>query len=339
MTPYVIAEIGVNHDGSIQKALSLIEKAKYCGSDAVKFQHFKAEKLASSNTPKVAYQNRDLSSTNQFDMLKRLELAVEEIQICLEYSQKIDIDFIVTPYDPLSAQEMYNIGVVDFKIASADLSDIHLHDKIRSFDFHQLYIATGMSNLSMIERTLRSYSATQAQKINLFHCVSDYPCTDSSINLKCMDILSRQFSQYRQIGYSDHSVDYLPAIVALSRGYTLFERHFTLNKTDEGPDHAASSDPLELQNYVEQLKRVSNILGKDVKEPQSCELEMSMNSKKSLIASKDMAVGTIVSLDNTSSVRPATLGISMDDAWMYLNKRICHPVLSGSPLKPYHFEE
>ena len=314
---YVIAEIGVNHDGSLEKALKLIDLAKECGCDAVKFQSFYAERLVHPNAYKVDYQLRSNScKESHYEMIKRLEFNGKKFLQAFNYAKKLNIDFITTPYDPISIQEVYSIGVRNFKTASADLGDIYLHSKLGKMSDIKTYIATGMSDLKNIHNALSYYKKDNPC---ILHCVSGYPCLDESINLNCIDLLNKEFPN-NLIGFSDHSRGFTSAIIAATLGYSIFERHFTIDKSDNGPDHYASSDFNEMQSYVNELRRIKKILGDNKKSLQREELGMNNRSKKAFIAKNKINAGDLITMENTYALRSAEMGICVDDAETILGK-------------------
>ncbi len=314
---YIIAEIGVNHDGSLEKALKLIGLAKECGCDAVKFQSFYAERLVHPKALKVDYQLRSNSSKeSHYQMIKRLEFNGDKFLQAFNYAKKLDIDFITTPYDPLSVDEVYSIGVRLFKTASADLGDIYLHSKLGELDDIKTYIATGMSDLKKIQNAL---SFHKKDNPHILHCVSGYPCLDESINLNCIDLLKKEFPN-NLIGFSDHSKGFTSAIIAASLGYSIFERHFTIDKSDNGPDHYASSDFNEMQLYVNELRRIKKILGENKKSLQREELGMNNRSKKAFIAKNKINAGDLITIENTYALRSAEMGICVDDSEFIIGK-------------------
>ena len=316
---YIVAEIGVNHDGSLEKAIKLIEAAKYCGCDAVKFQSFYAKNLVHKSAKKVEYQLRSGNKNeSHFDMIRKLEFNGENFKKAFNYAEKLKIDFITTPYDPFSAREAYSLGVRKFKTASADLCDLYLHDQLSKLEFIDIFIATGMADINMIQKTISSYLKS---KPVILHCVSDYPCSDSSLNLACLKLFIRNFPGYA-FGFSDHSVDNLASIVAATLGYDYFERHFTLNKSDDGPDHYASSNVSEMKAYVENLRRIEGIIGDEIKVMQSEEIGMSKRSKKAIVAKIPLSKGQILDIDNTYAIRPAENGISVDNLDKVLGKEL-----------------
>ena len=312
METYIVAEIGVNHNGSLEKAIELIKQASLIGCDGVKFQSFKAERLVDPNAKKVEYQLR--SGTNDeshFEMIKKLEFNGNKLSSALSYSKEVNIDFITTPYDEISMLEAYDIGVRKFKTASADLCDVYLHNAISSLKDIEIIIATGMSDITKIKSTLQIYEETSLKPI-ILHCVSEYPCSDISLNLRSFSIFKENFPKNR-IGFSDHSEGITAGIVAASMGYDYFERHFTLNKNDDGPDHYASSNVNEMKDYVSEIKRVQKILGKKEKAIQPEEIGMSNRSKKAIKSKRKILKGEVLTLENTFSLRPAEQGISVDN--------------------------
>lgn len=307
---YIIAEIGVNHDGCLDKALKLIEAAKDCQCDAVKFQSFKAERLVHQSAKKVEYQLRSgKKGESHFEMIKKLEFNDQNFNKAFQYAKKLKIDFITTPYDPLSALDAYKIGVRKFKTASADLCDLYLHKQLSKLNGIKVFLATGMSNIKNIGNTISIYEKI---KPVILHCVSGYPCSDKSINMRSFQLLNNKFPDF-ELGYSDHSVDNIAAVIAYVLGFRVFERHFTLDRNDNGPDHYASSNVDQMKDYVNQLRRVPSILGKPIKNSQIEEKGMSLRSKKAILTKIKVKKGELLSLDNTYALRPAEKGISVDN--------------------------
>ncbi len=327
-TTFVIAEIGVNHNGKLSNAKKLIDVAKKAGADAVKFQTFNAEKLASKNTKKVSYQKKNTNKKeNHYQMLKKLELSKEHTEILFNYSKKKGIIFISTPYDPDSANFLNKIGVKIFKTASADLSDYILHKTISKFN-KSVIISTGMSNITDIEKCLKIYKSRN--KISLLHCVSNYPCSPESINLNVLNTLKKKFKC--TIGYSDHSVGNVASITAVSKGYKILERHLTLNKLDKGPDHQSSLEPDEFKKFVNDIRLVEKVSGNNIKSCQPEEKEMKMISSKSLHVKKDMFAGDKISEDDLISKRPGN-GISPANFKKVLNRKLKNNIKKGNQLK------
>ena len=281
---FVIAEIGVNHNNNISLAKKLIEKAKFAGADAVKFQTFKAKNLVLPGTRKVKYQLKSPNDKeDHYQMIKNLELSYEDHKILFKFCKKKKILFLSTPYDVESAKFLNNLGVKMFKTASADLIDYNLHNYLAKLR-KPVIISTGMSSLDDIKKTLHIYKKSGNSKITLLHCVSNYPCSLKSINLNVLYTL-KKFG-YR-VGYSDHSNEILIPSLAVSAGSKIIEKHFTLNKNLKGPDHKASLNVMEFRKMVKQIRKTEIVMGKNVKKIQPEELEMSKISKKSLYFNKD----------------------------------------------------
>lgn len=301
---FLIAEIGVNHNGDIELAKKLIDAAKKSGADAVKFQTFSANLLAAPNTPKVSYQESSTSaSESHLEMLKRLELTKSQHIELAQYCQKNDIEFISTPYDIESARFLNSIGVRFFKTASADLVDLPLHCYIASTGKPTI-IATGMGNLGEIERVVKIYEKANNPNLILLHCVSNYPCSDESLNMLSMNTLGAAFDL--PYGYSDHSLGFLSSVIAVSRGAKLIEKHFTLDKQMIGPDHKASSTPSEFLELVCNIKRVEKMLGIKRKSRQAEEEQMAVVSRKSIVLARMIKAGDILAIDDLRLQRPGT---------------------------------
>ncbi|GAD02762.1 N-acetylneuraminate synthase family protein [Agarivorans albus] len=281
MSCYVIAEIGVNHAGSVALAKKMIDAAKASGADAVKFQTFTAEKLVSAGTPKVEYQESTTASDeSHYAMIKALEFSYTDHIPVFEYCNQLGIDFISTPYDIESAEFLVSIGVTIFKTASADIVDLSLHEYIAK-NAELAIVSTGMATLGEIERVVKIYQQADC-KLSLLHCVSNYPCAIQSLNLNVISTLKNAF--YCDVGYSDHAVGFLPAVIATTLGATIVEKHFTLDKSMAGPDHKASSDPEEFKELVEAIRTTEVALGSPIKTVQTEEMQMRKISRKSLFS-------------------------------------------------------
>ena len=307
---FLIAEIGVNHNGDIELAKDLILAAKESGADAVKFQTFKAEILASQLTPKVQYQiDNTGSSESHFQMLQKLELSYEDHFFLKEYCDSLNIEFISTPYDIISATFLNEeLDVSFFKTASADIVDIPLQEYIASTGKNAI-VSVGMASLGEIEKVYEIYLKNNNKNLSLLHCVSNYPCSDKSLNLKVIRTLQHAFRL--PIGYSDHCLGEIGAIVAIAFGAKIIEKHFTLDKNLPGPDHPASCTPEEFKNYSDSIRRAETMIGCSIKRCQPEEIEMSKVSRKSLHLSRDKNEGDKLNDDDFLMMRPGT-GISFD---------------------------
>lgn len=329
MKVFIIAEIGVNHNGKLSLAKKLIQIAKDKGADAVKFQSFKAEKLVSKNTPKVSYQKKNDKSKSHFEMIKKLELSENDFIKIKKFCKKINIEFISTPYDLGSARFLKKIGVNYFKTASADINDLFLH-KYLSKTNKKVIVSTGMSTLKEVKNVAKLY---KKKNLTLLHCVSNYPCEYSSINLNSLKLLS----SISKIGYSDHSKCSRSAILSIALGARVIEKHFTINKNLPGPDHKASLNPFELGKYVEDIRLAEKILGKKRKFPQKEEQEMRIISRKSFFYKNDFKRGEKITLDHLKMLRPGN-GLSFSNLKSLVNKKLKRNVKNNQMVKKNDFK-
>lgn len=313
---YIIAEAGVNHNGNLNMAFQLVDAAVKAGADAVKFQTFTAAALVSPVTQKVAYQmDTTPHEESHYDMLKQLELSKKEHRLIFDYCGEKGIEFISTPYDIESAKFLNELGVQTYKTASADIVDLPLHTFL-SKTGKKIIIATGMATLGEIEEVLSLYP--DKSKITLLHCVSNYPCSIESLNLKAMQTLKRAFNV--NVGYSDHSIGSLAATISVALGGTVVEKHFTLDKTLPGPDHKASSDFLEFTELVDSIRAAEVALGLPKKHCQAEEAEMAKVSRKSVVLSKNIKKGERLTEDHIALKRPGT-GLYAREIKNILNKK------------------
>ncbi len=307
---FIIAEIGVNHNGELSIAKQLIYEAKKAGADAVKFQTFKANLLSSPLTPKVKYQlNNSKKEETHYEMLKNLELSYEDHFILKSYCDELGIEFMSTPYDVESAIFLNEeIDVSVFKTASADIVDIPLHNYIASTDKKSI-VSVGMANLGEIETIYNIYKSFARNNLIFLHCVSNYPCSNKSLNLKVIKTLQQTFQV--PVGYSDHSLGNIASIISIAYGSKVIEKHLTIDKELPGPDHFASSNPTEFTELVAAIKTAEEMLGSSVKECQNEEIEMAKVSRKSLHLKRDIKEGEILSKEDLCLMRPGTgLGYS-----------------------------
>lgn len=314
---FVIAEAGVNHNGNLNMAFQLVDAAVKAGADAVKFQTFTAAALVSPETQKVAYQmDTTPHEETHYDMLKKLELSKNEHRLLFKYCVEKDIEFISTPYDVESAEFLNELGVQTYKTASADIVDLTLHNFL-SKTGRDVIIATGMATLGEIEEVVNLYP--DKNKITLLHCVSNYPCSIESLNLKVMQTLKSAFNV--NVGYSDHSIGSLAATLSVALGATVVEKHFTLDKTLPGPDHKASSDCLEFSELVDSIRAAEVALGVPTKLCQAEEAEMAAVSRKSIVLSKNVKKGEKITVEDIALKRPGT-GLYAREIENILNKKL-----------------
>jgi len=301
---YIIAEAGVNHNGSVEIAKKLIRVAKDCGADAIKFQTFKAEKLVSKNTPKARYQmENDKGGSTQFEMLKKLELNPEDFIELKKYCEETGIDFLSSPFDEASCDFLEEIGVTSFKIGSGEITNIpflkHIAHKCKP-----IILSTGMSTLGEVKEALSAIYNETSEKVSLLHCVTEYPAPFDQINLTAMQTLKNVFKV--PVGYSDHTVGIEIALAAVAMGAEIIEKHFTLDKSMEGPDHKASIEPSEFKSMVLAIRNIESALGDGIKKPAKCEIPNMQIARKSLHLSKNINKGDIIRNEDLVMKRPGS---------------------------------
>ncbi len=311
----IIAEIGVNHNNKRKIGKKLIIEAKKAGVESVKFQTFKASRLSLRNTPKVPYQKNNKNESH-YQMLEKLELSEKDHLYYLNICKKLNIEFISTPYTAEDAKFLCSLKLKTIKTSSADLIDHKLHEYLSKQKMN-IIISTGMATIKEIDDTIKIYEKNKKKNITLLHCISNYPCSDKSLNMNNINTLKRRYKY--PIGFSDHSIDETASIIALSYGARVFEKHFTLNKNFDGPDHKASATPKELKSYVEKLNRSFTMLGSYKKIPQKEEKQMKKISRKSLVYSQNLKKGTKIKLEFIDCKRPGT-GLLSNKIYKIKNK-------------------
>jgi N-acetylneuraminate synthase len=300
---FIIAEAGVNHNGSIDLALQLVDAAKASGADAVKFQTFRADRLATRSAHKAAYQERAAANAaeSQYEMLQRLELDVAAHTRLIEHCKRIGIQFLSSPFDAESADLLAKLDVALFKIPSGEITNLpflqHLAGKGRP-----LILSTGMSTLGEVEESVNVLRAAGASQLTLLHCVTEYPAPYAEVNLRAMQTLKSAFGL--PIGYSDHTPGIDIAIAAVALGAEVIEKHFTLDRSLSGPDHAASLQPDELRRMVTGIRNVEAALGTGIKTPAPCELPNMSVARKSVVAARALAAGHKLDATDLEIKRP-----------------------------------
>jgi N,N'-diacetyllegionaminate synthase len=306
----VIAEAGVNHNGDITIAKKLIDVAAEAGADYIKFQTFKADKITSKHAVKAEYQKHGTSSEeNQLEMLKKLELTLEDHLMLMDYCKSKSIQFLSTPFDLDSITMLQRLGIKLGKIPSGEITNLpYLEKMAESFD--ELIMSTGMSDLEEIENAISVIQSAGFSKDNLtvLHCNTEYPTPLGDVNLKAMQSIASSFQV--KIGYSDHTLGIEVPIAAVALGASMIEKHFTIDKNMEGPDHRASLDPRELNNMVSAIRNVEKALsGTGIKTPSPSEKKNISVARKSIVAAVPIKRGELLSDLNLAIKRPGT-GIS-----------------------------
>ena len=306
MNCYIIAEAGVNHNGDINTAFKLCDAAKSAGASAVKFQVFDPDKLVTKDAKKADYQsNNDKTSNTQYEMLKKLALSNDDFNNISLYCQKIGIEFMATAFDEDSIDFLYNLGVSIIKVPSGEITNLPYLIKISKL-WKNIIMSTGMASLDEIKEAYEVLSKYGA-KVTVLHCTTEYPAPFETVNLKAMQFLGKQLGI--QYGYSDHTKGIEIPIAAVALGASVIEKHFTLDKNMDGPDHKASIEPPELKAMVDAIKNVETSLGVADKIVNDCEMRNRLVARKSIVAKKAIKKGEVLSADNITTKRPGT-GIS-----------------------------
>lgn len=354
---YVIAEAGVNHDGSVDDAIKLVDAAADAGANAVKFQTFRAEGLAASRADKAAYQKRTTTpAESQQEMLKRLELPDAAYKDLIERARSRKIDFLSTPFDPVSLNFlMHDLHLTRIKIGSGDMTNAPMLLEIAKAG-RDVILSTGMATLEEVAEALsvlafgyagrpeppseRNFvmawndpdvrSALQG-KVVLLHCTTEYPAPLESVNLCAMDTLSQAFGL--PVGYSDHTLGSEISLAAVGRGAVMIEKHLTLDRHRQGPDHAASIEPAEFSTMVEAIHGIEKALGNGGKVPQPAEIANIPIARKALVAARAIALGEAFSADNITAKRPGR-GMPPILFWDLLGKRASRAYEADEAIDP-----
>jgi N,N'-diacetyllegionaminate synthase len=303
---FIIAEAGVNHNGSIEIAKRLIDAAAESGADAVKFQTFKTENLVTRTALKADYQKKASDADeSHFDMLKRLELSEAEHSVLIEHCRKKGIMFLSTPFDHDSIDLLNRLGLEIFKISSGDLNNYPYLRHIGSLG-KKIILSTGMAELKEIGDALNllTKSGTPLVNITVLHATTEYPCPYTEVNLRAMKTIADTYGV--KAGYSDHTKGIEVPVAAAALGASVIEKHFTLDCNMEGPDHKASLEPGELKAMVSAVRNIEAALGSAVKQPSPSESRNKSVARKSIVAAKDIAKDEIFTEEKITVKRPGT---------------------------------
>jgi N-acetylneuraminate synthase len=300
---FVIAEAGVNHNGDVRLAHRLIDEAKKAGADAVKFQSFITDELITRDAPKAEYQTKTTGPGSQYDMLKSLELAADQQQELKAHCEMADILYLCTPYDKPSVEMLQGMNVQAFKIASTDVTNIPFLRFVAAKG-RPVILSTGMSTLVEVERAVTALTVGGLLgKFILLHCISQYPAAIEEVNLRAMDTLRQAF--HCPVGFSDHTKGIEAGPWAVAAGACMLEKHFTLDRHMDGPDHRASLEPDELSAYVRAVRQVEAAMGDGIKRPTPGELSNKVLMQKSVVAVRPIRKGDVITADSLSCKRPA----------------------------------
>ena len=324
---YIIAEAGVNHNGRLDLALQLCDAAKAAGVDAIKFQTWKTELIIAKDTGMAAYQKENLgTSESQFDMLKKLELNYDSFVTIKQYCDKIGIQFLSTADETESLDFLCSLGMPFIKLGSGDITNIPYLRYVASKRL-PIIISTGMSYLSDVCIAYDTLVEAGAKDITVLHCTTNYPCPKDEVNLKAM--LTIKDALKCKVGYSDHTMGIEVPVAAVALGAEVIEKHFTLDRNMEGPDHPASLNPQELSLMVSSIRNIEKALGRGVKEPNESEKQISSVVLKRILAAKDIKEGELLT-DKNLCVKRASNGMTAT-AWDF--------VLGTKARKDYNVDE
>ena len=304
MSVFIIAEAGVNHNGSIELAKKLIDVASESGVDAVKFQTFKTENLVSRNAQKADYQKETTDAKeSQFEMIKKLELDIETHYELISYCDSKNIMFLSTPFDLDSIELLNTLKLNIFKIPSGEITNLPYLRKIGALG-KEVILSTGMATIGEIEDALDvlTEAGTLKENITVLHANTMYPTPMEDVNLRAMVTIGKTFDV--AYGYSDHTLGIEVDIASVAMGATIIEKHFTLDKSMEGPDHKASLEPYELIEMVKAIRNIEKALGSCVKKPSKSETPNIAIARKSIVASSSIQKGDIFTADNLAVKRP-----------------------------------
>lgn len=307
----IIAEAGVNHNGNLDNAFKLIDAAFDAGVDYVKFQTFKSENLVSKSAKKADYQiqNTGNSTDSQYEMLKKLELSHENHELLIDYCKQKNIQFFSTAFDLDSLQYLKEIGLDLVKIPSGEITNLPYLRRAAKL-FNKVILSTGMCTMEDIEAAINVFLAEDISKdhITILHCNTEYPTPMSDVNLKAMLTIQQEFGT--GIGYSDHTLGIEVPVAAVALGASVIEKHFTLDQTMEGPDHAASLEPFQLKEMVKSIRNIElAISGDGIKKPSASEMKNIEIARKSIVAAASISKGEFFTVENVTVKRPGT-GIS-----------------------------
>jgi len=305
----IIAEAGVNHNGSLETAKQLVVAASEAGADMVKFQTFSADRLVTKSANKAEYQNQTTdASESQHAMIQKLELSLEMHKELILFCKQCNIEFFSTGFDIQSIDLLVDLGLEQFKIPSGEITNLPYLRHIGKYG-KPVILSTGMANLGEIEAALGALetSGTRRNNITVLHCNTEYPTPMEDVNLKAMLAIRDTFGV--KVGYSDHTLGTEVSVAAVALGATVIEKHFTLDRTLPGPDHKASLEPHELKAMVKAIRNIEKALGDGIKRPSPSETKNKLIARKSLVAATAIPNGEFFTKDNLAVKRPGN-GIS-----------------------------
>ena len=328
---YTIAEIGVNHNGSVELAHKHIDAAAQAGADAVKFQTFKADSLVRHNARKASYQADSTGAGTQFKMLQDLELQAEDFVALKLHCDTVGLDFISTAFDPASLEFVASLKPVCLKWASGELDNFPMLRRAGECEL-PILLSTGMGSLTDVSDAIVCMG--QNVPLVILQCISNYPAKLEDQNLLVLKTLIDEFKV--PVGFSDHTIGQTAAIGARALGMSVLEKHFTLDRSFPGPDHQASIGPGEFADLVQTVRKLESALGNGIKEPATAEQDVQEVARKSLVYNRTLSAGHILTIDDITAKRPAT-GLSPKNYEAFLGKCLQNDVQKDDDLNWDHF--
>lgn len=330
---FIIAEAGVNHNGDIDLAMKLIDAAAEAGADCVKFQTFNAERLVTLSAPKAAYQKITNDAATQYEMLKRLELPAEAYPLLKQRAEKNGLVFLSTPFDETAADFLESLGIPGFKVSSSDLTNTPFLGYLARKGL-PIILSTGMSDIEEIEEAVNAINDNGNKQIILLQCTSDYPASPENVNLIVIETLAKRFGLL--VGFSDHTVGSLAASLAVALGASVLEKHFTMDKNFDGPDHKASAEPHEFSEMVSMVRLSEKLLGSSEKKITESEKDIVNLVRKSVVAKVPILTGTIIDSDMLTIKRPG-IGIPPAGLKNIVGKMAKRDIATDDVIRPDDF--
>lgn len=327
---FIIAEAGVNHIGSLEQAMAMVDAAAKAGADAVKFQTFRAEEVATAGAPKAAYQKENTGQIqSQLDMLKSLELKPEQHQPLARRCRERDLLFLSTPFDKPSLDLLAGMEMAAIKVPSGEITNLPFLTQVGEKSL-PVILSTGMSTLDEVALAVDILQRAGCPALALLHCVSNYPADPADVNLRAMKTIAKHFGL--PVGYSDHTMGNEVALAAVALGACIIEKHFTLDRSLPGPDHKASAEPHDLAELVSAIRKVESALGHGRKEPAPAEADTRQAARRSLVAACHIAAGQVIREDMVAIKRPG-IGMAPQRIKEVLNRKAKQPIPAGALLK------
>ena len=322
----IIAEAGVNHNGDVERALELVGAARRAGADVVKFQHFRAGSIVAQGTKTAAYQEMNTGASDQFEMLRALELDLEDFSKIASRCRDEGIAFLCTAFDLDAAETLVNFGMKHMKIPSGEMTNAVMLRAYAKLGL-PVIVSTGMATLDEVGASLAVLNDGGARDVTLLQCTSLYPAPPETLNMRAMVTMREKFGL--PVGFSDHSLGDHASLAAVALGASVVEKHFTLDCTLPGPDHKASLEPEAMAAMVSRIREVEAMLGDGVKQPVSAELDMAAIARRSWHAVRDIKADAVIEDADVSLLRPLGGVSSMD---IIVGRRVLRDIPAGRPI-------